>query len=73
MESHGEKEGIFPQNFKINVDSILKIYGHIQGKTVCIVIFPKINKNHINIDLENQLMLSKSNIMEDNTFYFYFL
>ena len=70
MESCGEKEGGFPQTFKIYVDAILKIYRHIQGKTVCIAICSKINKNHINVDLANQLMLSESYIMEDNKFFF---
>ena len=45
MESRGEKEGRFPQIFKIYVDAILKIYEHIQGKTVCIVNAFKIKYN----------------------------
>ena len=71
MESHDKKQGIFPQNFKNHAHPILKTYGIIQEKYVCIAIFPTTKKNCINIDLANQLMLSKSNIIDNNTILSY--
>ena len=58
MESHDKKQGRFPQNFKKHAQPILKTYGIIQEKFVHIAIFPTNKKNYINVDLENQLILS---------------
>ena len=70
MESHYKKQGIFPQAFKKCAHRILKTYGHIQEKYACIAIFHTTKKNCINIDLENQLMLSESDIIDNNTILF---
>ena len=59
MESHDKKQGRFPQTFKKHAHPILKTYGIIQEKSVCIAIYPAIKKNCINVDLANQLMFSE--------------
>ena len=69
MESHGKKQGRFQQTFKKYPDSWLKNYGLIQRKVVYIAICPTTKKNCINVDLASQLMLSDSDIIEDNTFF----
>ena len=51
MESHDKKQRISPQTFEKYVDSILKTHGCIQGKSVCVIIFPTTKKNCINVDL----------------------
>ena len=67
MESRDKKQGRFPQTFKKHAHPILKTYGIIQEKYVCIAIFPTTKKNCINVDLENQLILSESDIIDNNT------
>ena len=67
MESRDKKQGIFPQTFKKNAHPILKTYGLIQEKSVCIAIFPSTKRNCINIDLANQLMVSESDIIDNST------
>ena len=67
MESHDTKQGRFLQTFKKHAHPILKTYGIIQEKSIRIAIFLKTKKNCINVDLTNQLMLSKSDIIDNNT------
>ena len=57
MESHDKKQGRFPQNFKKHAHPILKTYGIIQEKSVCIAICMTTKKNCINVDLTNKLMI----------------
>ena len=66
MESHDKKHGRFPQTFKKHAHPILKTYGLIQENSSCIAIFQTTKKNCINVDLENQLILSKSDIIDNN-------
>jgi hypothetical protein len=49
------------------VDSLLEVNGIIQGKNINIVICPNARKNHINVDLANQLMVLEPNIIENDT------
>ena len=65
MEFHDKKQGRFPQNFKKHAHPILKTYEIIQEKFVCIAIFPTTEKNCINVDLENQLLLSELDIIDN--------
>ena len=67
MEFHDKKQGRFLQTFKKHAHPILKNYGIIQEKFVCIAIFPTTKKNCVNVDLENQLMFSQSDIIDNNT------
>ena len=69
MGSHDKKQGIFLQTFEKYADPILKTYGLIQGKSVCITICPTTKKNCINVDLTNQLILLESDIIENNTLF----
>jgi hypothetical protein len=52
------------------VDPLLKVNGIIQGKNINIVICPTARKNHINVDLANQLMVLEPNIIENDTCLF---
>ena len=67
MESPDKNQGIFLQTFKKWAHSILRTYGIIQEDFVCIVICHTTKKNCINIDLANQLKLSESAIIDNNT------
>ena len=67
MESHDKKQGRFLQTFKKHAHPILKNYGIIQENFVCIDICPTTKKICINVELENQLMLSESNVIDNNT------
>ena len=58
MESRDKKQGRFPQTFEKYADPILKTHGCIQGKSVCVIIFPTTKKNYINVNLTNQSILS---------------
>ena len=71
MESHDKKQGRFLQTFEKYADPILKMYGIIQGKFVHIAIFPATKKNCLNVDLKNQLILSESYIIDNNTLLSY--
>jgi hypothetical protein len=48
------------------VDPLLKVNGIIQGKNINIAICPTARKNHINVDLANQLMVLEPNIIEND-------
>ena len=67
MESHDEKQGIFLQHLKKYAYPILKIDALIQEKSICTTIILKRKKICINVDLVNQLMLSKLDIIYNNT------
>jgi hypothetical protein len=62
--------GRFPHTYKKYVDPLLKVNGIIQGKNINIVICPTAKKNHINVDLANQLMVLEPNIIENDTCLF---
>jgi hypothetical protein len=62
--------GRFSQTYKKYADPLLKVNGIIQGKNINIVICPTAKKNHINVDLANQLMVLESNIIENDTCLF---
>ena len=62
MEFHCEKQGRFPRTYKKYVDPLLEVNGIIQGKNINVVVFPNARKN-INVDLANQLMVLKPNII----------
>jgi hypothetical protein len=66
MEFFGEKQGRFPSTYKKYVDPLLKVNGIIQGKNINIAICPTARKNHINVDLANQLMVLEPNIIEND-------
>jgi hypothetical protein len=66
MEFCGEKQGRFPPTYKKYVDPLLKVNGIIQGKNINIAICPTARKNHINVDLANQLMVLEPNIIEND-------
>jgi hypothetical protein len=59
--------GRFPPTYKKYVNPLLKVNGIIQGKNINIAICPTARKNHINIDLTNQLMVLESNIIVNDT------
>jgi hypothetical protein len=63
MEFSKKKQGRFPHTYKKYADPLLKVNGIIQGKNINIVICPTTKKNHINVDLANQLMVLESNII----------
>jgi hypothetical protein len=48
------------------VDPLLKVNGIIQGKNINIAMCPTARKNHINVDLANQLMVLEPNIIEND-------
>jgi hypothetical protein len=58
--------GRFPHTYKKYVDPLLKVNGIIQGKNINIAICPTARKNHINVDLANQLMVLEPNIIEND-------
>ena len=62
------KQGWFPHTFTqhVNLYALLKINGSIQVKNISIDICSSIKKNHINVDLVNQLMVPKPNIIEND-------
>jgi hypothetical protein len=66
MEFCGEKQGRFPHIYKKYVDPLLKVNGIIQINNINIVICLTARKNHINIDMENQLMVLEPNIIEND-------
>jgi hypothetical protein len=49
-----------------STDPLLKVNGIIQGKNINIGIFLTARKNHINVDLTNQLMVLEPNIIEND-------
>jgi len=59
--------GRFPHTYKKYADSLLEVNGIIQGKNINITISPNARKNHINVDLANQLMVLRPNIIENDT------
>ena len=60
-------KGRFSQTYKKYADPLLKVNGIIQGKNINIAICPTARKNHINVDLANQLMVLEPNIVENDT------
>jgi hypothetical protein len=58
--------GRFPQTYIKYADPLLKVNGIIQGRNINIAICPTVRKNHINVDLANQLMVFESNIIEND-------
>jgi hypothetical protein len=62
--------GRFPRTYKKYVDPLLNVNGIIQGKNINITICLTARKNHINVDLANQLMVFESNIIENDTCLF---
>ena len=67
MEFRGEKQGRFPRTYKKYADLLLEVNGILQGKNINVAICPNVKKNHINVDLANQLMVLKPNIIENDT------
>jgi hypothetical protein len=67
MEFCGGKQGRFPPTYKKYLDPLLKVNGIIQEKNINIPICPTTRKNHINIDLENQLMVLEPDIIKNYT------
>jgi hypothetical protein len=67
MEFSGGKQGRFPPTYKKYVDPLLKVNGIIQGKNINITICPTARKNHINVDLANQLMVLEPDIIKNDT------
>jgi hypothetical protein len=62
--------GRFLPTYKKYADPLLKVNGIIQGKNINIVICPTARKNHINVDLANQLRILEPNIIENKTCLF---
>ena len=59
------KEGIFSgKNNLSRCIGLLKFRGNIQEKEISIHICPDKKKNHISIDLSNQLIISKTSVIE---------
>jgi hypothetical protein len=52
-------------------DLLLEANENIQGKNINIAIFPNARKNHINVDLANQLLFLEPNIIENDMFLSY--
>jgi hypothetical protein len=67
MEFPSEKQGIFLHTHKKHAYPLLDVNGIIQGKNINVAICPNTRKNHINVDLVNQLMVLKPNIIENET------
>jgi hypothetical protein len=64
MDNSKMEGGRFP--YKKYADPLLKVNGIIQGKNINIVICPTARKNHINVELTNQLMVLEPNIIEND-------
>jgi hypothetical protein len=65
------KEGIFSgKNHLSRCIGLLTFRGNIQEKEVSIHIFPDKKKNHISMDLANQLIIPKTNVIETKDFFF---
>ena len=62
--------GRFLHTYKKYEDPLLNVNGIIQGKNINIAICPTARKNHINVDLANQLMVLETNIIENKTCLF---
>ena len=58
--------GRFPQTYKKYEYPVLNVNRIIQGKNINIAICPTARKNHINVDLANQLMVLEPNIIEND-------
>jgi hypothetical protein len=65
------KEEIFSgKNHLSRCIRLLTFRGNIQEKEVSIRIFPDKKKNHISIDLANQIIIPKTNVIETKVFFF---
>ena len=65
------KEWIFSsKNHLSRCIRLLTFRGNIQEKEVSIHIFPDKKKNHISMDLANQLIIPKTNVIEQKDFFF---
>jgi hypothetical protein len=65
------KEGIFSgKNHLTRCIELLTFRGNIQEKEVSIHICPDKKKNHISIDLANQLIIPLTNVIETKDFFF---
>ena len=65
------KEGIFSgKNHLSRCIGLLTFRGNIQEKEVSIHICPDKKKNHISMDLVNQLIIPKTNVIETKDFFF---
>jgi hypothetical protein len=62
--------GRFSHTYKKYENPLLNVNGIIQGKNINIAICPTARKNHINVDLANQLMVLETNIIENKTCLF---
>ena len=69
MESHDEKQGIFPSNLKTYVLVLFQIKGTIRGKSITISIAPGECNNYISDEFANELAISYSNIGERLDFW----
>ena len=64
------KEEIFyGKNHLTRCIGLLTFRGNIQEKEVSIHIGPDKKKNHISMDLENQLIIPKTNVIETRLFF----
>jgi hypothetical protein len=67
----GFKEGIFSGKKHLSRCIILLTFRrNIQEKEVSIQIFPHMKKNHISMDLVNQLIIPKTNVIKTKDFFF---
>jgi hypothetical protein len=64
------KEGIFShKNHLTRCIRLLTLRGNIQEKKVSTHICPNKKKNHISMDLVNQLIIPKTNVIETKGFF----
>jgi hypothetical protein len=64
------KEGIFSsKNHLSRCIGLLIFRGNIQEKEISIHICPNKKQNHITMDLANQLIISKTNVIETKNFF----
>jgi hypothetical protein len=65
------KEGIFSGKNHLNrCIKLLTFRRNIQEKEVSIHIFPEKKKNHISMDLANQLIIPKTNVIKTKDSFF---
>jgi hypothetical protein len=65
MESNNEEKGRFPKTSRTFVSVLLRIKGTLAGKDVTISIDPTANDNYVSTECANQLLIPKSNIIEE--------
>jgi hypothetical protein len=65
MESNNEEKGRFPKTSRKYVSVLLRIKGTLAGKDVTISIDPSEHDNYVSTECANQLLIPKSNIIEE--------